>query len=179
MGLPLTEDYFGNGVVHVVATAKAHELFAGDASKNSIACGSEIPVNTVAEGALRMRRAVAEADSTYVHERLKTFSTLVDPGEVVRAYDVAIDNANTGIDFSSWRDQGADIDFNIPGTTTSSVGTWRKTWSPNEGAYNILPRKGGSKGNADWEVSLGLSVEDMDKVCSPAELGAWVTRIVE
>ena len=33
---PLPEDYFGNGVVHAVAIAKAHELFAGDASKNAI-----------------------------------------------------------------------------------------------------------------------------------------------
>ena len=126
-----------------------------------------------------MRQAVKGVDNVYVDERLKTFSTLSDPTEVSKAYTRAMDTSNTGIDFSSWRDQGAGIEFGIPGTATSSVGFWRKTWSPNDGAYNILPRKGGSKGDADWEISLGLSVTDMEKVCSQHELGSWVTRIVE
>ena len=146
---------------------------------NTEKVASPITMAELALGALRMRQAVQGVDKNYVNERLKTFSALSDPTEVSRAYTRAMDTSNTGLDFSSWRDQGADIEFGIPGTGTSSVAWWRKTWSPNEGAYNILPRKGGSKGTADWEVSLGLSVEDMEKVCSDDELGGWVSRIVE
>ena len=46
-----------------------------------------------------------------------------------------------GIDFSSWVGQGADLRFGIPGIGSSNIEFWRKAWSPNEGAYNILPRK--------------------------------------
>ncbi|KAK5175230.1 uncharacterized protein LTR77_000367 [Saxophila tyrrhenica] len=173
----LPEDYFGDAVVHTNATAKVYELLDADAdAAHSL---KPISVATMALAASRMRQAVSKVNSEYVSERLKTFSALSDPTEPCRAYTAAIDNSHTGLDFSSWREQGADIEFGIPGIGTKTVQFWRKTWSPNEGAYNILPRKGGSKGTADWEVSLGLSMEDMEKVCSDEELGAWTTRIVD
>ena len=126
-----------------------------------------------------MRQAVQDLNDAYVDERLKMFSMLADPADTSRAYTQAIDATHTGIDFSSWRDQGANCEFNIPGLARPTIDFWRKAWSPNEGAYNILPRKGGSKGEANWEVSLGLSVIDMENVCSKDELGGWISRIVE
>ncbi len=179
MDPPLPEDYFGNAILHTHATAQVSELLAIDSSADIEGLQSSISVATVALAAWRMRQAVKNVDSQYVGDRFKTFSTLTDPTEVCRAYDRTIDNANTGIDFSSWRDQGADVEFGIPGTTTSKVQFWRKAWSPNEGAYNILPRSGGSKGSALWEVSLGLSVSDMDWVCSANGLGPWIVRVLE
>ena len=125
-----------------------------------------------------MRQAV-KLNNKYVGDRLKTFSSLSDPTEVFSAYERARDTSYAGIDFSSWRDQGADVEFGIPGTSTSKLEFWRKARSPTEGAYNILPRKGGSKGEAVWEVSLGLSVDDMNRLCSKNELGGWVSRILE
>lgn len=173
----LPEDYFGDAVVHTNATAKVYELL--DADADAAHALQPLSVATLALAASRMREAVSKVDAEYVSERLKTFSSLPDPSEPCRFYTQAMDTTHTGLDFSSWRDQGADIEFGIPGIAQSTAQFWRKTWSPNEGAYNILPRKGGSKGPADWEVSLGLSVEDMDKVCSHEELGGWTCRIVE
>lgn len=175
---PLPEDYFGNAFLHTIATMTVSELLGCDMSANIDGIISEVPVAVAALAAWRMRRAV-KLDNKYVSDRLKTFSSLPDPTEVFSAYHRAMDTSNTGIDFSSWRDQGADVEFGIPGTNTSTVGFWRKAWAPNEGAYNILPRKGGSKGEADWEVSLGLSIEDMDRVCSKDELGSWMSRVLE
>ena len=177
MNPKLPEDYFGNAIVHTNATAKVSEFISSSAKTGF----DKPPINaaTVALAAGKMRRAVQGVDSAYVHERLKAYSAVSDPAEVVKAYTRAMDTSNTGIDFSSWRDQGAEIEFGIPGAGTSKVDWWRKTWSPNEGAYNILPRKGYGKGLADWEVSLGLSVEDMTELCSESELGPWLSRVVE
>ena len=178
MDPPLPEEYFGNAIVHTNATANVSELLPSksrDVNENA----SPITIATLTLAALRMRHAVQGVDSTYVNSRLKTFSALADPTETSRAYTRAMDTSNAGLDFSSWRDQGADVEFGIPGTGTSTAAFWRKAWSPNEGAYNILPRKGGSKGTTDWEVSLGLSVDDMESVCSKNELGGWVSSIVE
>lgn len=178
MSPPLPEDYFGNVIVHTNATAKVHELLP----EVDVRTGErKAPISTprLALAALRMREAVSGVTTEYVMNRLNTFSALSDPTETSRAYSHAMDTSNTGLDFSSWRDQGADVEFSIPGAGTSTAQFWRKAWSPNEGAYNILPRKGGSKGTADWEVCLGLTVEDMEKVCSDGELGGWFSKSVE
>lgn len=173
----LPDEYFGNLVVHTNATAKVYELL------DTKSCGSgqlePMSTATLALAASRMRQATQSVTPAYVERRLRTFSSLEDPTETSRLYAAAMDTAHTGLDFSSWRDQGADIEFDIPGAGTSTVQYWRKAWSPNEGAYNILPRKGGSKGPADWEISLGLSKQDMEIVCSEGELGGWTTRIIE
>ncbi len=173
----LPEDYFGDAVVHTNATAKVYELL--DVGEDATHALQPISVVALALAASRMREAVSKVDAAYVSERLKTLSSVSDVAEPCLLYTQAMDTTHTGLDFSSWRDQGADIEFGIPGIGTSTVDFWRKAWSPNEGAYNILPRKGGSKGPADWEVSLGLSMEDMDRVCSDAELGGWTSRIIE
>ena len=175
----LGKEYFGNAIVHTHATAKISDLLDDNDSADFDGVISCIPVSTVALAAWRIRQAVEGVNAKYVDDRLKMLSNLDDPLEATRAYDRTMDNRNTGIDFSSWREQGADLEFDIPGTATSAVDYWRKAWSPNEGAYNILPRKGGGKGPANWEVSLGLSVEDMEKVCSTQELGAWTSQVIE
>lgn len=175
----LSDDYFGNAVVHTNAAARVFELVVDSMAAKIRDVRSSISISAVALAAHRMRQAVSTVNHTYVTERLQTFAALSYPQEVSEAYARALDTSHTGIDFSSWRDQGADLDFNIPGTATSKVDYWRKAWSPNEGAYNILPRKGGSKGEADWEVSLGLSVVDMERVCAGDELGGWFSRWVE
>jgi trichothecene 3-O-acetyltransferase len=173
----LADDYFGNLVVHTNATAKVYELL------DTQECGSgglaPMSITTLALGASRMREATQSVTPDYLEQRLRTFSSLHDPTETSRLYAAAMDTAHTGLDFSSWRDQGADIEFGLPGAGTSTVDFWRKAWSPNEGAYNILPRKGGSKGPANWEISLGLSKRDMAIVCSNEELGAWCSKIIE
>lgn len=170
-------NYFGNAVVHTNAIASISELLADeDADPDT---KRKLTMDVLACAAHHMRRATEGVNKKYVNDRLTTFSALADPTEVPSIYGKAMDTHTTGIDFSSWISQGADIEFGIPGIGSSTVAFWRKAWSPNEGAYNILPRKGGSKGTANWEVSIGLSVEDMEKVCEQLEEGAWLERVVE
>ena len=178
---PLTSEYFGNAICHTLTTATVAELtntMDHDSGIDVEADGeSNIDIKTIALAASRIRAAVLRVDSAYVQDRLRVFSNVADPTFAANAYKKALDMPNTGLDMSSWQDQGADFDFGIPGAS-SKPDFVRKTYSANQGACNILPRKGGSKGNADWEVLLGLSVADMEMVCSKEELGAWLKRVV-
>lgn len=169
--------YFGNAVVHTHAIAPVSELLPGDNANPRTRCGLDI--DALARAAQHMRRAAEGVNTTYVNDRLKTFSSLEDPTEVPSIFGRAMDTSKTGIDFSSWIGQGADEDFGIPGIGTSKIAFWRKAWSPNEGAYNILARAGRSGGMANWEVSIGLAVDDMERVCSQLLEGGWLERIVE
>ncbi|KAK4548178.1 hypothetical protein LTR36_010047 [Oleoguttula mirabilis] len=169
--LPLPEGYFGNAVLHTVATASVSELIGPQ---------SAIDVASIGLAASRIRHAVNSVNTAYVHKRLNLFASLSDPTSAAVAFKRAIDMPNTGLDFSDWREQGADLEFQIPGAGSITPDWVRKTWSANEGAVNIMPRKGGKKGPADWEVLLALSVEDMERVCSSADgLGYWASRVVE
>lgn len=179
---PLSVDYFGNAIVHTLTTSTVAELTNTMDHDSGIDVetdsDSDIDIMTIALAASRIRAAVRQVDKFYVQDRLHVFSKMADSTFAATAYKKALDMANTGLDMSSWQDQGADLDFGIPGAT-SKPDFIRKTFSANEGACNILPRKGGSKSQADWEVLLGLSVADMEILCSKGELGAWVKRWVE
>ena len=165
-----SSSYFGNCVVHTVATAKVEELTTE---------GRDLCMRKVALAATRFREAASFVDDLYIRKRLRLYESIEDLGDMATAFKRRIDMPNTGLDFSDWRDQGADYDFSIPGTATAEPEWVRKTWSANEGAVNIMPRKGGAQGYADYEVLLALSVEDMNKVCAESELGGWTSRIVE
>lgn len=169
---PLPASYAGNAVVHGLATAQVGQLLAA-------AHEPEINVVRVTCAASRIRQAVDAVDDAYVRKRLALFGSVPDPAEIPIASKRALDMPNTGLDFSDWREQGADIEFGIPGACSSKPDWVRKTWSANEGAVNFLPRRGGRKGSAGWEVLLALSVEDMEKVCSELAVGGWVSRVVE
>lgn len=179
---PLSIDYFGNGIVHTLATSTVAELTSTMDHDSGIDVEmqneSAIDMKTIALAASRIRVSVLKVDKHYVQDRLHVFSQIADPTFTATAYKKALDMSNTGIDMSSWQDQGADLDFGIPGASSKPEFV-RKTFSGNEGACNILPRKGGSKGNANWEVLLGLSVADMEAVCAKGELGAWAKGWVE
>ena len=179
MDPPLRPDYFGNAIVHAIATATVSELIGENEVAGPPECKAAKNIDAIVLAASRIHDAIQAVDSINVKERLNILSAISDPTQVTRAYKQTLDTPNTGIDFSSWRDQGAEIEFSVPGAGTTTAEFWRKTWSANEGVCNILPRKGGSKGEADWEVLLALSVEDMESVCSEGELGAWVSRVVE
>lgn len=179
---PLSVDYFGNAIVHTLTTSTVAELTNTMDHDSGIdvemESESEIDTKTIALAASRIRAAVLRVDKTYVSDRLHVFSKIADPTFTATAYKKALDMPHTGLDMSSWQDQGADLDFGIPGASSKPEFV-RKTFSANEGACNILPRKGGSKGTADWEVLLGLSVSDMEVVCSKGELRAWMKGWVE
>ena len=175
----LPSEYFGNAIVHTVAVATASELLDHSSSLDAASPDAGISPATIAHAAARIRAALAAVDDAYVKQRLCVFSRLADPTHVPRAYKAALDMPSTGLDLSSWLDQGADVDFGIPGCDPPAPQWVRKTFSAHEGVVNILPRKGGSRGGEAWEVLLGLSADDMSTVCAPQELGAWTLRVVE
>lgn len=107
LGPPLSPDYVGNAVVHTMATTMLSDMLSGDL---------DVTVHPVALAAFRIREAVEAVDEKYVRQRLALYGNLTDPTGVVRAFRKAIDMSTTGLDFSDWRDQGADIDWGIPGT---------------------------------------------------------------
>ncbi|KAK5144861.1 hypothetical protein LTR32_003272 [Rachicladosporium monterosium] len=166
---PLPAEYFGNAVVCAVASVQVNQLVATDEPN--------ISVVRVACAGSRIRQAVVAVDDAYIRKRMALFKNVSDPAEIPIAAKRALRMPSTGLDFSDWREQGADVEFAIPGAGSKSPDWVRKTWSANEGTVNILPRKGGRKGSADWEVLLALSVEDMEKVCTELTLGGWTLRI--
>ncbi|KAK0846556.1 hypothetical protein LTR03_006833 [Friedmanniomyces endolithicus] len=168
---PLPGEYFGNAVGCAVAAVQVSQLVAADEPA--------ISVVRVACAASRIRQAVVAVDDAYIRKRMALFKFVPDPAEIPIAAKRALRMPSTGLDFSDWREQGADVEFAVPGAGSTTPDWVRKTWSANEGAVNILPRRGGRKGCADWEVLLALSVEDMEKVCTELTLGGWVSRVVE
>ncbi|KAK1035118.1 hypothetical protein LTS16_014821 [Friedmanniomyces endolithicus] len=162
---PLPGEYFGNAVGCAVAAVQVSQLVAADEPA--------ISVVRVACAASRIRQAVVAVDDAYIRKRMALFKFVPDPAEIPIAAKRALRMPSTGLDFSDWREQGADVEFAVPGAGSTTPDWVRKTWSANEGAVNILPRRGGRKGCADWEVLLALSVEDMEKVCTELTLGGW------
>ncbi|KAK1077018.1 hypothetical protein LTR33_008443 [Friedmanniomyces endolithicus] len=160
---PLPAEYFGNAVVCAVASVQVNQLVATDEP--------DISVVRVACAASRIRQAVVAVDDAYIRKRMALFKDVPDPAEIPIAAKRALRMPSTGLDFSDWREQGADVEFAVPGAGSTTPDWVRKTWSANEGAVNILPRKGGRRGSADWEVLLALSVEDMEKVSSELTQG--------
>lgn len=100
--------------------------------------------------------------------------------EVDAAVRRAIDRHHTGLDASVGVALGADVEFTIPGVCDGNPTkpSWmRRAYVAFDGAMTILPRQGGTKGDADWEVWLALRREDMDIIQEEGELGAWVCRV--
>ncbi|KAK4898478.1 hypothetical protein LTR27_004075 [Elasticomyces elasticus] len=166
----LRTEVSGDAVVHALATAEVFELVSEELT---------IDVFEIAVAASRIRHAVDAVGDAYIRQRLALFSSIPDPAEIAIASKRALDMPNTSLNFSDWREHGADVEFGIPGADSSRPDWVRKTRSANEGAINILPRKGGRAGGADWEVLVALSAEDMEEVCSVLEDGGWVGRVVE
>ncbi|KAK8233896.1 transferase family-domain-containing protein [Phyllosticta capitalensis] len=176
----LPQSYFGNAFLQPFASARLGDLL----NSSETDCLEELPddllkIATVAKAALNIRAAIQEVDKDYAQQRLDLWASLQDPSSTLHAFWRALDMPDTGIFLSSWVNFGADVDFAIPGTTTGCAQYVRKPWSASEGACNILPRKGGTKGDADWEVLVQLSVEDMERLCVETEFGRLANKVIE
>jgi hypothetical protein len=98
--------------------------------------------------------------------------------EVDAAVRRAVARHSTGVDVSVGVGLGADVAFEIPGVAEGGVkAAWvRSAYVAREGFVNVLPRRGGAKGEADWEVCLGLREEDMQVLEGEGELGGWLCK---
>lgn len=131
----------------------------------------------VAQAAGWIRGAIVEMDAAWPgHVKLARMSLGLDGGggrEVARPSDVgaAVSRATArdgaGVDCSVNVAVGADLEFDIPGLRGYNArGRVTPTFVrfPNDtvgGCVRILPRVGGTKGTANWEVLLPVREEEM------------------
>ncbi|KAK0648638.1 hypothetical protein B0T16DRAFT_506981 [Cercophora newfieldiana] len=133
----------------------------------------------IAEAAWLVRKAIqAFDDPAHIARHLSLLSNVLsgdDPDLLAKASDAALDTQRTGLDASVWADFGLGIDFGIPGAVRGKPDWMRKTYSAgNNGSLNILPRQGGTKGDADWEILLSLRRDVMDRILEKTELGGFI-----
>lgn len=174
--------FMGNAIVHTVASLEVDKLAVSCLSdKDSFFDDPDEArdtVDAILTAALCIRDAVDVISQDSVLNRLNLFATIRDPTELPRNYTENLDLSGYGLDFSSWKDQCADLDFGIKGAATKCPDFVRMTWLASEGALNILPRRGGSDGDADWEVLLGLREDDWVGVMADLLLGGWAVKSV-
>nr|POE59238.1 o-acetyltransferase anaat [Quercus suber] len=174
--------FMGNAIVHTLAQARVDKLavqhFDSRATFVVRPKDAACTIRAILIGALQIRDAVDTITEDAVRDRLHLFATTPDPSELHKSYTKALDLSGYGLDFSSWKDQCADLDFGIKGAVSKSPEYVRMTWLASEGALNILPRRNGSDGDANWEILLGLREADWVGVMDDLLLGGWATRIV-
>ncbi|KAK5657554.1 hypothetical protein OQA88_3127 [Cercophora sp. LCS_1] len=169
----LDNAYMGNMFMRVLAQTTVDQLVG--------ATSVSPPYDKAAEAAWLIRQAITTLDANDMLERhVSVAAASVDPDQkwkpptVDRAVRHAVDRGRTGVDASVWTTLGGDMDFGIPGVQGDGKPDFvRKCWSPFPGAMNILPRKGVTRGEADWELLLALSVDEMERICDKGELGGY------
>jgi hypothetical protein len=129
--------------------------------------------------AYEIRCTLEGVDQEYMLQRLTLLSSLAIPTDASEAAQRACLPAVSGVKFGSLVNYGADLDFGLPGTAGDGCPIWcRKPWMHDEGMINILPRKGGTKGKADWEILLCLPMKIIAFMLGPEEFGQFVERCV-
>ncbi|KAI0128709.1 hypothetical protein BJ170DRAFT_682494 [Xylariales sp. AK1849] len=133
----------------------------------------------IATTAMRIRVGIRDSvDEDYIDTRLSILAKLPQPHKAYLAMERALNPTQTGVKLYSLIHYGADIDFGIPGTGgEDGRPRWcRKPWMYDEGAVHVLPRRGGTKGDADWEIMVCLPQNIMTKLLDVDEFGAYVIR---
>ncbi|KAH6838566.1 hypothetical protein B0I37DRAFT_449627 [Chaetomium sp. MPI-CAGE-AT-0009] len=186
--------YLGNMWLRALAGVEVAGLVGGGGD-DSGEMGAPVTVERVADAAWCVRRAVVELvrpETLRSHLALAARATDLDgavtsTGERERVAWPEVDAAvrrciarhHTGLDVSVGVGLGADVEFEIPGVNggEKTKATWvRRAYVANDGAMSLLPRRGGTKGDRDWEIWLALREEDMRVVEEEGELGGWLSR---
>jgi hypothetical protein len=186
MDPPIGPGYVGNMWLRALAHATVGTL-VGEAPTTRPAT-----IEQIASAAWQIRRAITAitaADPTVRQQHIAVATMATDPTdgsltwpEVDAAIRRVISRHSTGLDATVGVSLGADIEFAIPGTAPLGPSgkvkpAWvRRAYVPNEGAMAFMPREGGSKGDAKWEIWLGLRKEDMDTLVGERELGSYLCR---
>ncbi|KAL2262486.1 hypothetical protein VTK26DRAFT_1167 [Humicola hyalothermophila] len=195
--LNIKPGYIGNMFLRALAATTVEDLAGpapvaqggGSSSSSSISSIGASPRSTVqqiARAAQLIRKAVQSmSDPCTLQRHLAIATRATDPSdgtltwtEVDAAVRRAIARHSTGLDATVGVELGGDVEFDIPGTGSGPTRpAWvRRAYVPFEGSVALLPRPGGRKGDADWEVSLGLREEDMRVLEGEEELGAYLCR---
>lgn len=156
----LPDDYFGNMFEHATCRTSDAELHmtTGDDRDGPL----RQYLHCAAYHALKIRVAIDGVTNASMRRRLARVARLADVQDTVTAIP-AFDKA-FGLDFGSLATFGADLEFDIPGTAGSRADFCRKIMPGQEGIANLLPRRGGTQGDADWEVAVSLRKEQAELV---------------
>ncbi|KAK0613252.1 hypothetical protein B0T14DRAFT_498792 [Immersiella caudata] len=157
------ESYLGNAFLRVTTKSLAVLLAPDEHDNSPIAIA-----RCVAYAAHLIRKAIQTLDSpSHLRHHLSIAVNTANPPDVDAAVRRVIDRGHAGVDCSSWLALGADLNFHIPGTEHKNGGKpvfIRRAYAPFPGAMNIMPRRGGTKGDADWEIWVALRGDDMERL---------------
>ncbi|KAK0642898.1 hypothetical protein B0T16DRAFT_511917 [Cercophora newfieldiana] len=169
---PMGTDYLGNAFIRVLANSTVGEL-TGDT--DAPVSESDL-VMLVADAAYRIRTAIQTLDDpAQVRRHIAIAGAAEHPPSVDLAVRRAIDRGVAGVDASSWIGLGADVNFRIPGTGNGGKPAFvRRAYSPFPGAMSLMPRSGGTRGDANWEIWLALREDDMERLMGQEEMGRFL-----
>ena len=164
-------DYVGNMFIRVLAHASVKEL----APRHDSRKGLYALAPTMADAALRIRRAIQTLDDPAklaAHFAVASEAVLM-PSMIDSAVRRCTDRDLAGLDCSVGANFVADLDYHIPGTQASGGKPTfsRRPWTPHAGVVRFMPRSGGTKGDADWEVVIALPEDQIVHLAGPDELG--------
>ncbi|KAK3376510.1 hypothetical protein B0T24DRAFT_525230 [Lasiosphaeria ovina] len=161
--------YFGNMFVRSTASGAVRDLAPAAEARRPVT------LQRVAETAWLVRRGVATLRHPHDVAAAVRLCGVAGSSSISNAFTYDLDKGRTGLSNSITTRMGADVMFaHVPGVRPGPPGWVRKTYSATEGSMNILPRRGGAAGAADWEVSVALRVDDMDRICAAQELGQYL-----
>jgi hypothetical protein len=184
-----TEGYIGNMWLRALARSTVEDLVGGPNIASSL--DLHPTASLVARAASLIREAVYLLEQHGALQRHVAVAALaadpcngngneawraVTPPDVDAAVRRVISRHTTGVDISVGVALGGDVEFDIPGVVGGKgKAAWvRRAYTPNAGAVAFLPRVGGTKGDADWEVWIALPEEEMNILESRNELGEWL-----
>ncbi|KAK8041986.1 hypothetical protein PG993_006509 [Apiospora rasikravindrae] len=139
---------------------------------------------TIAVCAYRIRQELLGIEPDKIEDRLAILTTLAQPQEAAVARRRAVQSHKYGVKVGSLVDSGADVDFGIPGTPREDGNGGRprfirKPWMADNGMVNIMPRRGGSRGDDDWVVLVCADSPVLEQLCLAGELGRWASGFVD
>ncbi|KAI1842648.1 hypothetical protein JX266_011110 [Neoarthrinium moseri] len=134
----------------------------------------------IASCAMDIREGISDVTKAYTVPRLRKLAQLEDPTKASTAAARACLPTKTGVKLGSLVDFGADTNFGIPGTAGDGRPRFcRKPWMMDGGMVNILPRRGGTHGDAPWEILVCLPAHTIEKLVHNDALGPFIDSYVQ
>ncbi|KAF2872358.1 trichothecene 3-O-acetyltransferas-like protein [Massariosphaeria phaeospora] len=165
----LGDEYMGNLAVFAKGTLKIADVTAEE----------RVTVKTILAAVKRIKDTISRVDNDWAKRQLGFFKS-IDP---IRDTECAL-GFRFGLDMyiTSWMNFGADIEWNIPGTTLAIPEFIRRTYNPSDGGMMIWPRKrilvDGVE--APYEVMVRLAFKDMQTLLhEEGGLSHWAERIID
>ncbi|KAF2742570.1 trichothecene 3-O-acetyltransferas-like protein [Sporormia fimetaria CBS 119925] len=167
---PLDENFMG-----------AMAIFAkAELPLSSLISGRSVSHETILAAALEVRKTVDGIDKAWVERHLAFFKSKIP---ILDAEPALKFRFGPDAYLTSWLHFGADIKWNIPGTTSPSPDFIRRTTdNKSDGGTIILPRrKGGPDGKeAPFEVLVRLADEDMQRLeADKGGLRSWSEYVIQ